>query len=53
MQLEQETREGRLTGYSHAWCSCGGFDMRGRAVEVAAEMLNHQYQSSQPVSPAG
>jgi hypothetical protein len=43
MQLKQETRDGRLTGDSHVWCSCGDFDMRARSVEVARGMLGHQW----------
>jgi hypothetical protein len=52
MQMEQGTRDGRLTGYSHAWCSCGGFDMRGPAVKVASGMLSHRCSKELPDTPA-
>ena len=46
MQLQQGTKEGRLTGYCRAWCSCGEFDLNGRAVVVAAAILQHNGQPS-------
>lgn len=41
--LTKEThQDGHLSGYAHARCSCGKFHMRGRSVDVAIGMLEHQ-----------
>lgn len=52
MTLEKELRpDGQLTGYAHAICSCGNFDLRGKAVEVAIGMIEHKGGWIGPITP--